>query len=86
VTGRIIWWTTAWDDYLWWQKNDRKMITKINRMLTEIQRTPAEGVGKPEMLRSDLSGWWSRRIDQEHRIVYRVHDGDVEIIQCRFHY
>lgn len=76
----------AWEDYLHWQKHDRKMVERINRLIREIQRTPHEGVGKPEPLKHALAGWWSRRIDDEHRIVYRVEGDAVQIAQLRFHY
>jgi len=82
----IIWHDTAWEDYLWWQVNDRKMVPRINRLIKESRRTPLEGIGKPEVLREDLSGWISRRIDSEHRLIYRVHGDDIEIAQCRYHY
>ena len=76
----------AWDDYLYWQKTDKKMLKRINQLIQEIQRTPFEGVGKPEPLRHALTGYWSRRIDSEHRIVYKV-DGDAILIaQLRYHY
>ncbi|WP_438860364.1 Txe/YoeB family addiction module toxin [Achromobacter spanius] len=76
----------AWEDYLHWQKHDRKMVERINRLIREIQRTPHEGIGKPEPLKHALAGWWSRRIDDEHRIVYRVEGDGVQIAQLRFHY
>ena len=76
----------AWDDYLHWQKADRKVYKRINRLLLSLQRTPTEGEGKPERLRGDLSGHWSRRITQEHRLVYVVGEASVEIRSCRFHY
>jgi toxin YoeB len=76
----------AWNHYLFWQETDRKMLRKINRLIKECQRTPFEGAGKPEPLKGELSGWWSRRIDREHRLVYRVRDGAVEVAQCRYHY
>lgn len=76
----------AWEDYLHWLKHDRKMVERINRLIREIQRTPHEGVGKPEPLKHALAGWWSRRIDDEHRIVYRVEGDAVQIAQLRFHY
>ena len=76
----------AWEDYLHWQKHDRKMVERINRLIREIQRTPHEGIGKPEPLKHALAGWWSRRIDDEHRIVYRVEGDALQIAQLRFHY
>tara|TARA_R110002094_G_scaffold80340_13_gene85921 strand:+ start:423 stop:677 length:255 start_codon:yes stop_codon:yes gene_type:complete len=76
----------AWDDYLYWQKHDRKLLGKLNGLIKEIARTPFEGTGKPEPLKGDLSGWWSRRINREHRIVYRVLGDELQIAQCRYHY
>lgn len=81
-----LWSDEAWDDYLYWQENDRKMVKRINRLIKEIERNPFEGIGKPEPLKHFLSGFWSRRIDNEHRIVYRVRDNKLEIAQCRTHY
>ncbi|MDP3211923.1 Txe/YoeB family addiction module toxin [Methylotenera sp.] len=76
----------AWDDYLYWQANDRDSIKRINTLLKEIQRSPFEGIGKPEALKHNLSGFWSRRIDEEHRLVYSVQDVTLLIAQCRYHY
>jgi toxin YoeB len=87
---RIEWELTAWEDYLYWQKADKKILKRINKLIKQCCRTPYEGIGKPEPLRNELAGWWSRRIDQEHRLVYKVEgiqDGQVLIIiQCRYHY
>ena len=76
----------AWEDYLSWQQQDKKMLKKINQLIKDIQRTPFQGVGKPEPLKYDLSGFWSRRIDREHRLVYQVHDNEILIYSCRYHY
>ncbi|UII21900.1 Txe/YoeB family addiction module toxin [Fulvivirga ligni] len=76
----------AWEDYLYWQQVDKKMIKKINALIKGIQREPFEGIGKPEPLKYDLAGFWSRRIDQEHRLVYQVNDGELLIYACRYHY
>ena len=76
----------AWDDYTYWQKVDKKMVRKINDLIKSIQRTPFEGIGKPEPLKFDLAGFWSRRIDQEHRLVYQIVDNELRIIACRYHY
>jgi toxin YoeB len=76
----------AWDDYLYWQANDRDSIKRINTLLKEIQRSPFEGIGKPEPLKHNLSGFWSRRIDEEHRLVYSVQDDTLLIAQCLYHY
>ncbi|WP_420629390.1 Txe/YoeB family addiction module toxin [Candidatus Leptofilum sp.] len=76
----------AWDDYLYWQKTDKKIVKRINRLIKEIQRTPHEGIGKPEPLKHALTGYWSRRINHEHRIVYKVEKGSLRIAQLRHHY
>jgi toxin YoeB len=77
---------SAWDDYLWFQQHDRKLLKRINQLLEDICRTPFEGIGKPEPLKGDLSGYWSRRINDEHRLVYTVKGEDVIVIACRYHY
>ena len=76
----------AWEDYLHWQKIDKKLVQRINDQIKEITRTPHTGTGKPESLKHALSGYWSRRINDEHRIVYKVIDGSVLIAQLRYHY
>ncbi|MCP5319904.1 MAG: Txe/YoeB family addiction module toxin [Pseudomonadales bacterium] len=76
----------AWEDYLHWQKTDKKLVQRINALVKEITRTPHEGTGKPEPLKHALSGYWSRRINDEHRIVYKIVDGDLLIAQLRYHY
>lgn len=76
----------AWDDYLYWQEIDRKLSARINGLIKECLRTPFQGTGKPEPLRGELKGFWSRRIDQEHRLVYKASDDRLLIVQCRFHY
>ncbi len=76
----------AWEDDLHWQQTDAKLLVRINRLIKECMRTPFEKAGKPEPLRGSLSGWWSRRITREHRLVYRVEDDRLPIAQCRFHY
>jgi len=78
--------TQAWEDYLYWNATDKKIFKKINTLIKECQRTPFDGIGKPEPLKHELAGTWSRRIDREHRLVYRVKDGVLEIAQCRHHY
>lgn len=75
----------AWSQYLEWQETDRKALKKLNALIKECQRTPFSGMGKPEPLKGELSGFWSRRIDQEHRLVYRATQTALEIIQCRYH-
>lgn len=77
---------SAWDDYQHWLRTDRKMLERINKLIQETQREPFAGVGKPEPLKHALAGWWSRRIDDEHRMVYRVQDGVLWIAQLRYHY
>ena len=76
----------AWEDYLYWQRTDRKILPRINTLIKEIQRAPFEGVGKPEPLKHGLSGYWSRRLNDEHRIVYRVEADSLFIAQLRYHY
>ncbi len=83
---RLIFHPHAWEDYLSWMEGDRKSLRKINDLIRDIQRSPFEGLGKPEALRFELSGSWSRRIDQEHRLVYRVEGDDLHILACRYHY
>ncbi|MEQ7155089.1 Txe/YoeB family addiction module toxin [Brevundimonas aurifodinae] len=76
----------GWEDYLHWQTQDRKLLKKLNGLIRECQRTPFTGTGKPEPLKGEFAGWWSRRIDQEHRLIYRVLDDNLLIAQCRYHY
>ena len=76
----------AWDDFLYWLGADRKMATRVTRLIGDIQRDPFTGIGKPEPLKGDLSGYWSRRIDDEHRLVYRADDKEVKILKARYHY
>lgn len=76
----------GWEDYLYWQRTDKVMLKRINTLIRDIQRSPFEGIGKPEPLKHNLSGFWSRRIDDEHRLVYTVVDGRILIAQCRYHY
>ena len=83
---RLVFSENAWGDYLHWQKADRKILERINYLIQEILRSPYEGIGKPEPLEYDLTGYWSRRIDSEHRLVYKVESGAVLIAQCRYHY
>ena len=76
----------AWEDYLYWIKQDRKLLKRINLLIKDIERSPNEGLGKPEALKHNLSGWWSRRITDEHRIVYRVQGDELHIVTLRYHY
>ena len=83
---KLVFQDEGWDDYLYWQTQDRKMLKTINGLIKECLRTPFSGTGKPEPLKGEFSGWWSRRIDQEHRLIYRATDTGLEIAQCRYHY
>ena len=83
---KIVFSRRAWEDYLYWQKTDRKIVQRINALIKEIQRSPFEGVGKPEGLKHAMGGYWSRRINDEQRIVYRVKDDELQIAQLRYHY
>jgi len=83
---KVIFTETSWTDYLWHQENDRKLLKRINYLIKEIKRNPFEGIGKPESLKANLRGYWSRRIDSEHRLVYGVSEDQLTIISCRFHY
>ncbi len=83
---RIVFSKNAWEDYTSWLQIDKKMLRKINDLIKDIQRNPHSGLGKPEPLKYDLAGYWSRRIDQEHRLVYQVIDNDIRIISCKYHY
>jgi toxin YoeB len=87
---KIAFWPTAWEDYLHWQAHDPKLLARLNALLKDCSRDPFRGLGNPEPLKRDLTGWWSRRIDREHRLVYRVTGkGEaqaLEVAQCRYHY
>ena len=83
---KLIFAEQAWEDYLYWQKTDKKLLERINTLIKEIARSPFEGIGKPEPLKNALSGYWSRRINDEHRIVYKIADKSVFIAQLRYHY
>ena len=83
---KLLWEERAWEDYLYWQTQDKKNAKKINTLLKDVQRTPFDGLGKPEPLKENLSGLWSRRIDDTHRLVYFVQNDTVHIIACRGHY
>lgn len=76
----------AWEDYLYWQKTDKKNLKRINVLLKDISRNPYSGIGKPEPLKHKYQGFWSRRINSEHRIIYRVEGDEIQIVKCRFHY
>ena len=83
---RLVWTADAWSDYLYWQTTDRKMLKRVNQLLRDVLRDPFEGIGKPEPLKYGEDGAWSRRITQEHRLVYMLADGDLVILQARYHY
>ena len=83
---KIVFSINSWEDYITWQKEDKKIIKKINELIKDIQRTPYKGIGKPEPLKYDLTGLWSRRIDREHRLVYQIRGEELLIYSCRFHY
>ena len=83
---RLLWDERAWEDYCYWQTQDKKTLKRINNLVKEAQRTPYEGTGKPEPLKNDLSGWWSRRIDEKNRLVYKEENGNIIIAACRGHY
>lgn len=76
----------SWEDYLYWQKNDKKKLKRINELLRDISRNPYDGIGKPEPLKFHYAGFCSRRIDEEHRLIYRVVEDEIQIAKCRFHY
>jgi toxin YoeB len=82
----LSWTRNAWNEYLYRQNTDKKVMKKINALVDEIIRHPFEGSGKPEALKGELSGLWSRRIDEEHRLVYKATDSEIRIFQCRYHY
>ena len=87
MSSRILAWTDeAWDSYVYWQSQDRKTLKRINKLIKAAKNTPFEGIGKPELLKENLSGFWSRRIDDTNRLVYVVGDRYLTIISCRFHY
>jgi toxin YoeB len=83
---RIVFLDQGWEDYLYWQSTDKALLKKINALIKEIERNPFEGSGKPEPLRHNLAGYWSRRINLEHRLVYKIDNDTVVIFQCRYHY
>lgn len=82
----LSWSDEAWDDYLYWQTTDKQTLKRINILIKDIKRSPFDGIGKPEPLKHDLSGYWSRRIDKENRIVYKVASESIIIAMCRYHY
>ena len=83
---KVVFSARAWDDYLWWQQQDRKMVRRINQLIRDVLRNGNEGIGKPEPLKHGFQGYWSRRINDEHRLVYKVVDDEVRVAACRYHY
>ena len=83
---RLLWEEQAWDDYCYWQTQDKRTLKRINALIKDIQRDRFDGIGKPEPLKEELSGWWSRRIDDVNRLVYQERDGGIIIASCRGHY
>ncbi|WP_216644429.1 MULTISPECIES: Txe/YoeB family addiction module toxin [unclassified Salinivibrio] len=87
MSSRLLCWTDdAWRDYVYWQSQDRKTLKRINKLIIDVKRTPFEGIGKPESLKENLTGFWSRRIDDTNRLVYAVDDTSITILSCRYHY
>ena len=86
MPSRIIWTPASWEDYQYWQGQDRKTLKRINNLIQDCLREPFDGIGKPEPLKENLSGFWSRRIDEANRLVYRVDSDDLVVIACRYHY
>ncbi len=82
----VRWADSTWNDYAWWSRRDKARLVRINKLIEAISRDPFRGIGKPEPLRHDLAGYWSRRIDEEHRLVYKVEQGVIYIAACRYHY
>ena len=83
---KIVFVKESWEDYLYWQQADRRKLKRINTIIKDVIRNPYEGIGKPEALKHKYSGWWSRRIDSEHRLIYRIVEDQLQIAKCRFHY
>ncbi len=86
MARNLAWTEVGWSDYMYWQSQDKKTLKRINKLTVHVLRTPFEGIGKPEPLKENLSGFWSRRIDDAHRLVYAVSDTHVTVISCRYHY
>ncbi|MGH3961020.1 Txe/YoeB family addiction module toxin [Mycobacterium sp.] len=83
---KLVWDESAWEDYLFWQRQDRKVLRRVNQLIADIQRHGNEGIGKPEPLKHGLHGYWSRRITAEQRLIYKIADDEIRIAQCRLHY
>ncbi|MFT2092143.1 Txe/YoeB family addiction module toxin [Paraglaciecola sp. 2405UD69-4] len=86
MVRQLAWTDEAWSDYVYWQSQDKKTLKRINKLIYDSKRSPFEGIGKPEPLKENLSGFWSRRIDETNRLVYAVSDSYLTIISCRYHY
>ena len=86
MTRLLAWTNDAWADYVYWQGQDKKTLKRINKLITDTKRSPFEGIGKPESLKENLSGFWSRRVDESNRLVYAVNDNHITVISCRYHY
>ncbi|GAA6206528.1 MULTISPECIES: Txe/YoeB family addiction module toxin [Thalassotalea] len=86
MTRQLAWTDEAWNDYVYWQGQNKKTLKRVNKLISDCQRSPFEGIGKPEPLKENLSGFWSRRIDETNRLVYTVSDSYLTIISCRYHY
>ena len=86
MTRLLAWTNDAWADYEYWQGQDKKTLKRINKLITDTKRSPFEGIGKPESLKENLSGFWSRRVDESNRLVYAVNDSHITVISCRYHY
>jgi len=86
MNNNLVFRSKGWEDYLYWQTGDRKTLKRVNQLLQDIDRNGHDGIGKPEALKHDFQGWWSRRIDDEHRLVYRIEGNTILVASCRFHY
>ncbi|WP_253451455.1 Txe/YoeB family addiction module toxin [Halomonas sp. Y3] len=87
MSNRLLCWTDeSWRDYVYWQRQDKKTLKRINKLIADVKRSPFEGIGKPEPLKENLSGFWSRRIDESNRLVYVVEESSITILSCRYHY
>jgi len=86
MTRLLAWTNDAWSDYVYWQGQDKKTLKRINKLITDTKHSPFEGIGKPEPLKENLSGFWSRRVDESNRLVYAVNDSHITVISCRYHY
>ncbi len=82
----LVWQINAWEDYCYWQKQDKKILERVNELIKDCLRSPFKGIGKPEQLKGNYAGCWSRRITQEHRLIYKINERRLHILQCRYHY